>query len=138
MDNKELLERFVELAPTEWKVTLFEVAKPNAVFHNIRNDADDGVLYLDLSHDRASAEAAFFLWDYLIGLGINPRLNPDRGFWSCWIERPLWQFKAQNTRIEALVRACVTYWESTGNQEGVELQFGSSGAGYNAGVGRKA
>lgn len=140
----DLLKRFVELAPKELFCVVkddlysgFEdkwciVAKtgeydrtfpePNPYVRSMR---------LDLTDDRASAEAIIFLWDYLEGEG-----------WSCYLESPdvldrekdvyvfgggkyepipdkekatrfvpMWA-ECGATRIEALVRACVAYWEA--------------------------
>ena len=111
---KELLEKFVKLAPKEWGVTMFEVAKANAVFHRVRNAADDGVLYLDLDSDRESTESLVFLLDHLEDSGYGGALIhwPAGDTKYCYsADDVLLSETPGKARIEAVVRACVALWE---------------------------
>lgn len=124
---KELLERFCELAPKEWNPRSLLDSPHSLVWIDALDpieDESDAVPFL-LDSDRASAEAIIFLWDYLDSLleipvrwGEPPAMNDGSMVYSLEVTRLVDVFiedavgYVARTRIEALVRACVAYWES--------------------------
>lgn len=112
-----LLRRFTKLAPAEWRVKLAK--------------GEDGERFLWLSiprfgytpievqSDLHSAEAIVFLWDYLCGTpgmdecDVEIRTGDNQG-WYCAFTFdgvPGVDYWGA-TRIEAVLRACISYWES--------------------------
>lgn len=122
MKNKKLLEEFVALAPKGWKVRVFDAPLEHAGGQSgdIGFMPERADLLIRIHDDRASAEAIVFLWDYLTEMlgtiGVSNGWPEDMGgpYHIGWDYDPMGCNAGcgGKTRIEALVRACVSLWKS--------------------------